>query len=94
MTCTVTHTITASGGRTVARGTRPAKPVRLEVSVWLVYPSGLKNTHTVVVAAATLAELAPAVDSRIEELIAETHTEVVSGGWTAHGRGVKPKKRR
>lgn len=94
MTCTVVHTITAAGGRTVPKGSMPAKPVRWEVHAWLVYPSGLKNKHTVVVDSATLAELAPAVDTRIEELIAETGNEVTSGGWIAHGRGASKKRRK
>lgn len=91
MTCTVVHTIC---GRTVARGSKPVRPVRWDVSVWLVYQSGLKNTHTIVVESATLAELAPAVDSRVDDLIAETGNEVTGGGWIAHGRGSKPKKKR
>lgn len=94
MTCSVVHSITAAGGRTSVRGSRPVKPVRWDVSIWLVYPSGLKNTHTIGVASATLADLAPAVDSRIDDLIAETGNEVTSGGWIAHGRGGSKKRRK
>lgn len=94
MTCTVTHTITAAGGRTVAKGSRPVRPVRWDVSVWLVYPSGMKNTHAITVDGVTLDDLVPAVATRVDELIAETGAEVTSGGWIAHGRGGTRKKKR
>lgn len=92
MTCSVLHTIGPNGGHTLPKGTRPGKPVRWDVSVWLVYPSGEKHTHSLTVASALMFDLVPAVNERVNELIAEHGGSVTSAGWLAHGRGGRKNK--
>lgn len=93
MTCTVQHTLGPNGGRTIARGSRPAKPCRWDVSTWFVLPSGEKHTHSLTLHHATLHDLVPAIGERIDDLIAEAGNEVASAGWTASGRGPAKRKR-
>jgi hypothetical protein len=94
MTCTVLHTIGPNGGHTLPKGTRPAKPVRWDVSVWLTFPNGEKHTHSLTVASAMMFDLVPAVNERVTELIAEHGDLVSAAGWVAHGRGPHKKKRK
>ena len=93
MTCTVHHTVGANGGHTVAKGDRPRKPCRWEVSVFFVLPNGEKHTHAVTVPCATLRDMIPLMNLQFDELAAEHGQGVTGAGWIAHGRGV-PKKRK
>lgn len=93
MTCTVMHTIGPNGGHTLPKGTRPNKPCRWAVSVWLVLPDNSKDTHSFAIGPVEMFDLVPLVNERVSELIAENGADVLSAGWTAHGRG-EPKKRR
>ena len=92
MTCSVQCLINASGTHTTPKGTRPSKPVRWEVSAWLLLPSGEKTTHTITVQSALMFDLVPAVNERIRALIEECGDQVIGAGWLAHGRGT-PKRR-
>lgn len=93
MTMTVTCLINASGTHTMPKGTRPAKPVRWEVSAWLLLPNGEKTTHIITAKSALMFDLVPAVNDRITDLIAECGDKVLAAGWTAHGRGTRKAKR-
>lgn len=94
MTCTVLHTLGPNGGHTLPKGTRPAKPVTWNVSVWLTFPNGEKHTHSLTVPSAMMFDLVPAVNERVNELIAEHGNSVIGAGWLAHGRGPVKKKRK
>lgn len=94
MTCTVTHLIGPNGGHTQPKGTRPSKPVRWEIAVWLTMPNGEKNTHSFTVPSALMFDLVPAVNERVNELIAEHGDRVMAAGWQAHGRGPAKKRRK
>ena len=94
MTMTVLHTIGPNGGHTMPRGTRPSKPIRWDVSVWLTLPSGEKTIHAMTVPCALMFDLVPAVNERVAELIAEVGDTVIGAGWLAHGRGIPKKKRK
>lgn len=93
MTCSVIHTIGPTGGHTLPKGTRPSKPVRWDVSVWLMLPNGEKTIHSLTVPSALMFDLVPLVNERVDALIADVGDTVRGAGWTAHGRGI-PKKRR
>lgn len=94
MTCTVSCLINASGTHTTPRGTRPSKPVTWNVAVWLTFPNGEKFTHSLTVPSALMFDLVPAVNERVDALIAEHGDRVISAGWLAHGRGASKKKRK
>jgi len=94
MTMTVLHTIGPNGGHTLPKGTRPSKPIRWDVSVWLILPNGEKTIHSMTVPCALMFDLVPAVNERVNELIAEVGDQVIGAGWLAHGRGAPKKKRR
>lgn len=93
MTCSVIHTIGPNGGHTLPKGTRPAKPVRWDVSVWLILPNGEKTIHSFAVSQAMMFDLVPIVNERVDALIADVGDTVRGAGWTAHGWGT-PKKRK
>lgn len=93
MTCTVHHTAGPDGGHTVARGNRPRKPCRWEVSVFFVLPNGEKHTHAVTVPGATLRDLIPLMNLQFDALAAEHGQDVTGAGWVAHGRGMTKRKR-
>ena len=93
MTMSVIHTIGPTGGHTMPKGTRPSKPVRWDVSVWLMLPNGEKTIHSLMVPSALMMDLVPLVNERVDALIADVGDLVRGAGWTAHGRGI-PKRRR
>lgn len=94
MTCSVLHVLGPNGGHTLPKGTRPSKPVTWNVSVWLIFPSGEKHTHSITVPNALMVDLVPAVNERVTALINEHGNTVTSAGWLAHGRGATKKKRK
>lgn len=94
MTCSVIHTIGPTGGHTMPKGTRPSKPVRWDVSVWLMLPNGEKTIHSLTVPSALMFDLVPLVNERVEALIADVGDRVRGAGWTAHGRGAGKKRRK
>ena len=92
MTCSVQCLINSTGTHTTPKGTRPSKPVRWDVSIWLVKPDGEKNCHSMTVPSALMFDLVPLVNERVQALITEHGSTVISAGWLAHGRGSKRKK--
>ena len=94
MTMSVIHTIGPTGGHTMPKGTRPSKPVRWDVSVWLMLPNGEKTIHSLMVPSALMMDLIPLVNERVDALIADVGDLVRGAGWTAHGRGISKKRRK
>lgn len=94
MTCSVIHTIGPNGGRTLPKGTRPAKPVTWAVSLWFLMPDGEKAIRSMTVPNALMFDLVPLVNEQVDAMIAEMGNEVRGAGWTAHGRGAKKKRKR
>lgn len=76
------------------KGIRPSKPVRWDVSVWLMLPSGERTIHSMTVPSALIMELVPLVSDRVDALIADVGDTVRGAGWTAHGRGITKQRRK